>query len=218
MDPNCAICDAPPQSQCPCEAERLQLAVQQSESRTLNPMLIEIQKWVIAHARDHVLQSFNSLSSNRQAQHAAHIAALQRDAAYYYNRPVNPIDIQNADFELKRGIDEDWRTSVRRYPEVLDYFYNLVKMSLPSDQSPKVLDPQIGGPGEPPRNGTADGMKRRPAAARLGSVGPGNDAPPPFDRRRREPAPPPPQANRVPVMPGVSHLPAPSAYAGGYGW
>lgn len=28
--------------------------------------------------------------------------------------------------ELRRGIDEDWRMAVQRYPEVLDYFYTMV--------------------------------------------------------------------------------------------
>jgi len=30
------------------------------------------------------------------------------------------------EFELHRGINDDWRAAVERYPDVLDYFYGLV--------------------------------------------------------------------------------------------
>ncbi len=49
--------------------------------------------------------------------------------------------IQEAHAELKRGIDADWRASVLRYPEILDYFYSLIDIRLPNDRSPKVLEP-----------------------------------------------------------------------------
>lgn len=44
---------------------------------------------------------------------------------------------------LKRGVDEDWQTSVQRYPEVLQYFYSLVELSLPGDDDPMVKDPPL---------------------------------------------------------------------------
>lgn len=55
--------------------------------------------------------------------------------------------IAEAHAELKRGIDADWRASVLRYPEVLDYFYGLVELRLPSSRSPRVAEPPfaIGG-------------------------------------------------------------------------
>lgn len=43
--------------------------------------------------------------------------------------------------ELKRGIDADWRASILRYPEVLDYFYGLIELKLPSDGSDAVVNP-----------------------------------------------------------------------------
>lgn len=49
--------------------------------------------------------------------------------------------IGEANAEVKRGIDADWRASVLRYPEVLDYFYSLVELKLPSDRSPRVVEP-----------------------------------------------------------------------------
>jgi hypothetical protein len=45
--------------------------------------------------------------------------------------------------ELKRGIDDDWKASVQRYPEVLEYFYGLVDLNLPSDDEPGVRDPPL---------------------------------------------------------------------------
>jgi hypothetical protein len=45
--------------------------------------------------------------------------------------------------ELKRGIDDDWKASVQRYPEVLEYFYGLVDLNLPSDDEPGVKDPPL---------------------------------------------------------------------------
>jgi hypothetical protein len=41
--PNCAICDAPAYPECPCEAERLQIAIKQAEQRAMNERLAEIQ-------------------------------------------------------------------------------------------------------------------------------------------------------------------------------
>lgn len=44
---------------------------------------------------------------------------------------------------MKRGIDDDWRASVQRYPEVLEYFYSLVDWKLPSDDDAAVRDPPL---------------------------------------------------------------------------
>jgi hypothetical protein len=35
-EPNCAICSAPPHSGCLCESERLQIALDQAESRAMD--------------------------------------------------------------------------------------------------------------------------------------------------------------------------------------
>lgn len=55
--------------------------------------------------------------------------------------------IAEAHAELKRGIDADWRASVLRYPEVLDYFYGLIELRLPSDRSPSVVEPPFAAAG-----------------------------------------------------------------------
>jgi hypothetical protein len=51
--------------------------------------------------------------------------------------------LREAQTELKRGIDADWRVSVLRYPVVLDYFYSLVELRTPSDQSPGATDYEL---------------------------------------------------------------------------
>lgn len=49
--------------------------------------------------------------------------------------------IAEAHAEFRRGIDRDWKASVLRYPEVLDYFYSLVEFKLPGDNHPSVVEP-----------------------------------------------------------------------------
>jgi hypothetical protein len=51
------------------------------------------------------------------------------------------MQITESHAEFRRGVNLDWRASVLRYPEVLDYFYNLVELKLPSDSSSRVAEP-----------------------------------------------------------------------------
>lgn len=74
--------------------------------------------------------------------HATHMQSLTQHAAYYRQHP-HPTEVARANAELKRGIDEDWRASVQKYPEVLEYFYSLVDWQLPSDDSQCVKDPPL---------------------------------------------------------------------------
>jgi hypothetical protein len=68
---------------------------------------------------------------------------LTSHAFHYYNAPPNPNEIAQAQARLKRGIDEDWQASVQRYPEVLEYFYSLVELTLPGEDEPAVKDPPL---------------------------------------------------------------------------
>ena len=72
-----------------------------------------------------------------------HLAHLTERAIYYYGTRPHPTEIAAANAELKRGIDEDWRASVQRYPEVLEYFYSLVTFTLPRDDDLAVKDPPL---------------------------------------------------------------------------
>ncbi|RFU30460.1 hypothetical protein B7463_g5856, partial [Scytalidium lignicola] len=143
MDPDCAICSKPAIAQCDCEAKGLDVAVRQAEQRMMNSVLNDIRSWVRAHAQDYILDYFSHLTNRRKEAHAAQIHRITERASYYYHARPHPTEIAAADAELKRGIDEDWRASVQRYPEVLEYFYGLVDLNLPSDDEPAVRDPPL---------------------------------------------------------------------------
>ncbi|KAH9864022.1 hypothetical protein J1614_009955 [Plenodomus biglobosus] len=155
--PNCAICNAPAYPECPCEADRLQIAVKQAEMRIMEDRLAEIRDWVINHARQHILNAFERLTSNRKGMHAAYLASLPNYEIYMRysgNPPIHPMylsqlqaQIADANADLKRGIDADWRASVLRYPEVLDYFYGLVELRLPDSRSREVVEPPFAAAG-----------------------------------------------------------------------
>ena len=125
-------------------------------------------------------------------------------AAYYFHARPHPAEIAAADAELKRGIDEDWKASVQRYPEVLEYFYGLVDLNLPSDDEPGVRDPPLSALG-----GVAVGRERE-RKVRLRE-------PSEIEERRRRrrsrerviTAPPPPSLSRNGGRPGSLYAPPP---------
>jgi len=92
---------------------------------------------------------------------------------------------------FKQGVDEDWRRSCLRYPEVLDYYYNLVEFAVPPERDPAIVDPRFGAPAkERPR------MKAKRNSADASSMKEHRKK----DRRRsRGRTPPPPRA----PMPGA---------------
>ncbi|KAF1977577.1 hypothetical protein BU23DRAFT_550869 [Bimuria novae-zelandiae CBS 107.79] len=189
--PNCAICNAPPVPECPCESERLQIAVKQAEHRAMEEKLSEIRDWVISHARQHILNQFERLSSTRKAQHSAYLATLPNYSIYMQysgHPPIHPVyvetlqrQIAEAHAELKRGIDTDWRASVLRYPDVLDYFYSLVQLRIPDDNSPRVVEPPFATAGYADK-GFAVHMEKKKKKRRDSSL-----APPDRARHRDEP-------------------------------
>jgi hypothetical protein len=115
-------------------------------------LLIACRLWVRGHARDYILEYFDMLRQRRNELHASNIQRISEHAWHYYHTQPNPADIANADMELKRGIDEDWKASVQRYPDVLEYYYSLVDVSLPADDDPQVS--------EPPMSALAGGKQR----------------------------------------------------------
>lgn len=199
--PSCAICGnpAPRGQECPCEAERLELAVKQAEARAMDARLHEIRDWVISHARAHILQLFERLSSARRVAHNAYLSSLPFYSMYVQfggQPPLHPqalhqlqAQIAEAHAELKRGVDADWRASVLRYPEVLDYFYGLVDLHLPSERDPSVARPPFAAAGYADQGFEGGRRGKPPKKARIRG-----DAPPPPEMpaewapgRRREP-------------------------------
>jgi len=101
------------------------------------------RSWVRAHAQDYVLEYFRLLAERRKNAHTAHLDQISAHAFYHYNAPPHPNQIADAQAMLKRGIDEDWQASVQRYPEVLEYYFGLVELTLPADDEPAVKDPPL---------------------------------------------------------------------------
>ncbi|KAL3421170.1 hypothetical protein PVAG01_07615 [Phlyctema vagabunda] len=143
MDPDCAICSQPAIAQCSCEAKGLDTALRQAEQRMMTGVFNDIRAWVRGHAQDYILSYFSVLTTRRKDLYADNIRRITERAAYYYGARPHPSEIAAADADLKRGIDEDWRASVQRYPEVLEYFYGLVDLNLPSDEDACVKDPPL---------------------------------------------------------------------------
>ncbi|KAF3768022.1 hypothetical protein M406DRAFT_253713 [Cryphonectria parasitica EP155] len=218
MDPDCAICHAPATMACDCEAKGLETAIRQAEARMMQNIYNEIRSWVRAHAQDYILEYFRLLTDRRKEAHTAHIDRITHHAATYYHAPPHPEELNAAQQALKLGIDEDWQTSVQRYPEVLQYFYSLVEFTLPADDEPGVRDPPLSALG-----GSRQPMPKR----RLGGDGvptiasghmerglPGRRTPPSFAPSRadrRTPGPMEPERRRSygrvpPANPYYSHL------------
>ena len=115
------------------------------------PDALFTRDWVISHARQHILSAFQRLTGARKQAHSQYLASLPYYSVYMEysgHPPIHPIhlaqlqaQITEAHAELKRGIDADWRASVLRYPEVLDYFYSLVYIKVPPEDSTRVLQP-----------------------------------------------------------------------------
>jgi hypothetical protein len=71
------------------------------------------------------------------------------------------MQMSTAQIAYQRGIDEDWKNSLQRYPEVLDYYFNLVEFKLPGEKSVAVQEPVFGGRVD-------SEMKRRESKGRKG--------------------------------------------------
>ncbi|KAI1738788.1 hypothetical protein F4680DRAFT_158689 [Xylaria scruposa] len=197
MDPDCAICHAPATHACDCEAKGLEAAVQQAELRMMNSVYSEIRSWVRAHAQDYILEYFRLLTERRKAAHSEHMERLTAHAYHYYHAPPHPSEIQAAQATLKRGIDEDWQSSVQRYPEVLEYFFGLVEMNLPAEDDPAVKDPPLSA-----MNGAARKHRRSSTIAPESA----------HERTRNRRTPPPPAIERrTPAPPPTMHVGNPMA-------
>lgn len=143
MDPNCAICHGAANG-CDCEAKGLDRAVREAEDNAMRPIYSKIRTWVRSHAQDYILEYFHLLTEKRKTAHSAHLDQITAHAYHHYNAPPHPQQLQDAQMALKRGIDADWQASVQRYPEVLEYFYNLVTLTLPAEDEPAVREPTFG--------------------------------------------------------------------------
>ncbi|TKA34214.1 hypothetical protein B0A50_00194 [Salinomyces thailandicus] len=153
IDPSCAICGAPPFPECPHESQRLELALDQAQQRW--EKMRSIRSWVLNHARDQIITTFHHLRTTRYHAHLAYLQTLPCFTLYHrFNGapPIHPTQlqvlhaqIQQANGVFRQGVDEDWRRSCLRYPEVLDYYFELVGVELPGEEEVEVRDPRFGG-------------------------------------------------------------------------
>lgn len=72
-----------------------------------------------------------------------HLDRLTAECMHRYSKPPTRAHLAAAEAEYRKNIDDAWRASVQRYPEVLDYFYSLVHISLPDDKDPAVRTPPL---------------------------------------------------------------------------
>ena len=111
--------------------------------------------WVLNHARNQIIATFHQLRAIRVETHHQYLQTLPYYTLYTrYNGqpPLQPADLQlvraqihQATQLLQAGVDQDWRASCLRYPEVLDYYFGLVQIDFPGDADPTIVDPRFGG-------------------------------------------------------------------------
>ncbi|POS75451.1 hypothetical protein DHEL01_v206156 [Diaporthe helianthi] len=190
MDPDCAICRAPATAACDCEAKGLETAIRQAEARMMQSIYNDIRTWVRTHAQDYILEYFRLLTDRRKQAHTAHLDRITNHAYHFFHAPPHPNEIAAAQAALKRGIDEDWQASVQRYPEVLEYFYSLVELTLPPDDDQAVRDPPLS---------ALSGSRK--ASRRSGGFAPTVASGPSVEYARRTPPPlaAPPRGGRGPT-------------------
>lgn len=143
VDPACAICIAPAGERCGCEANALELAIAQAEDRYFKPTCIDVRSWVRRRARDYILAYFHLISEPCKDAHSVYLNMIQATSFAHYNAPPTPAQYAYAEAEYRRNINRAWSIAVKRYPEVLDYFYSLVHVTLPDDDDPSVIAPPM---------------------------------------------------------------------------
>ncbi|KAJ6780984.1 hypothetical protein PWT90_07723 [Aphanocladium album] len=143
VDPACAICSAPADCECGCEAHALEVAINQAEDRYLKPTFVDVRSWVRRRARDYILAYFHIISEPCKDAYSEHLDTIKATCYAQYHCPPTPAHFRRAEAEYRCNIDRAWSLAVKRYPEVLDYFYSLVHVSLPDDDDPAVRRPPL---------------------------------------------------------------------------
>lgn len=94
----------------------------------------------------------SDVSSKRARSLALCLVCMLMSVSGQGSPPLQPAQVQlihsqiaHAQQILQQGVDQDWRTSCLQYPQVLDYYFNLVDISLPSERDPSIQAPTFGG-------------------------------------------------------------------------
>ncbi|KAM3437890.1 hypothetical protein MY4824_003539 [Beauveria thailandica] len=246
VDPACAVCQAPASQLCGCEAHALEIALSQAEALYFPPTMRSVRSWVRRNARDYILGYFHTLSEPCKDAYALHLDTIKAtclarsgpsspgsspgpsspgsgsDSGSGTNNNNINVHVARARAEYRRNVDRAWALAVERYPDVLNHFYSLVRITLPGDDDPVMK--RVPGFDRPPKGGgdarhRADRRKGPPARSRHGHTPPSPQFPaPPAPARgpgpsfKGPPAPPPPpppfsSSNKPP--PPMPHMPPP---------
>ncbi|KAF4337449.1 serine threonine phosphatase [Fusarium beomiforme] len=134
MDPDCAICKAPGGMNCDCEAKSLSFGVRQAEAKVMAPLQEKIRHWTRSHSQDFVLSSFNQrLEELKESGNSQEQEGQQGSDSGFTGKGLT-----------KENVNEAWRDSVQRYPEVLEYYFRLIELTLPAEADPRVKEPPLG--------------------------------------------------------------------------
>lgn len=152
VDPSCAICGSHQYPECPHESESLQLAVNQAFGRWTG--LKKVREWALNRARNEILSIFQELKSQRYQAHQAYLQTIPCYSLYqrFHGRPpVSQFQLQSLQQQIshaqeiyKAGVNEDWRRSCMKYPDVLDYFFALIDIDFPDDDDDSMKKPRFG--------------------------------------------------------------------------
>jgi hypothetical protein len=116
---------------------------------------------VTDHAKDQVLNMFHEM---KQARYQAHISYLQTLPCYTIYQKFGghpPLDapqvhvlnqqISHAQAIFQAQVDDDWRRSCMRYPEILDYYFRLIAFQFPEDEDASITQPRFGQSSKEPK-------------------------------------------------------------------
>jgi hypothetical protein len=105
-----------------------------------------IREWVTNAAINAITSMYNKKKELRKAQHIEYLHSLPYWPIYEQYRgrpPLHPHliaqlqqQIAEATVDFKRGIDNDWKSCVVRYPDVLNHFYGQVNVQMPRQAEP----------------------------------------------------------------------------------
>jgi hypothetical protein len=108
--PNCAICNAPAYPECPCESERLQIAVKQAEQRAMDERLAEIR---CASCYRCKISSADCVSeTGSSTMHASISSRLSKASLLFANKrtPHTLLRCQTTIYTCGTQVDRQFRT------------------------------------------------------------------------------------------------------------
>lgn len=134
MDPDCAICGLPASGNCICEKKALDASLTQAESRIIGPLAQAVRCWVQDNAQGYMDRN---ATKRRVTLKEVDIPPQQPDL------PSAAEDTGKAERVEQEGVREVDRLADVDLPEVLDYYFGLVELTLPAEDEPTVRDPPL---------------------------------------------------------------------------